>query len=136
MTPLNVILLPYVPYALLKVPSPNVNSYMTTFQYMVFIIVIYIIFFFGSCLLLPFAFLKALANKSLKFSKATTLKEKGMALANILVFIVAGFPFLILGMGTDLFYFWKNNFRTNLKKIIIEKINSSITNETTRTIKA
>ena len=46
-----------------------------------------------------------------------------------------GFPFMALGMGTDLYYFWKNNFRSNLKKIIIAKKDSSLTNESTRTMK-
>ena len=38
-------------------------------------------------------------------------------------------------MATDLYYFWKNNFRTNLKKIIINKKESTITNESIRTMK-
>ena len=108
---------------------------MTTLQYMVFIVVIYALFFIGSLAMCPFAFIKALFNKYQQFSKATTLKNKGMALVNTLVFIGIGGPSLLLGMGTDLYYFWKNNFRTNLKKIIIEKKLSTITNESTRNVK-
>ena len=63
MTPLNVIILPYVPYALFNKPSATVNTYMTTLQYMVFIIVIYALFFIGSVVMCPFAFVKALFNK-------------------------------------------------------------------------
>ena len=63
MTPLNVIVLPYVPYALFKQPSATVNTYMTTLQYMVFIIVIYALFLIGSIAMTPFAFVKALINK-------------------------------------------------------------------------
>jgi len=52
-----------------------------------------------------------------------------------MLFTVLGIPFLLLGMATDFYYFWKNNFRTNLKKIIIQKAVSSLTNESTRTMK-
>ena len=135
MTPLNVITIPYLPYALATMPSAETNTYMTTLQYMVFIIVIYMIFLAGSIAMMPFAFLKALINKVHKFSKATSVKEKGMCLANVILFLALGFPFLAIGMGTDLFYFWKNNFRSNLKKIIISRQESTITNESTRKIK-
>jgi len=135
MTPLNVIIIPYIPYAMAKKPSETLNTYMTTLQYMVFIIVIYVIFLAGSISMIPFAFVKAFFNKAIRFSKATEVKEKAMALAHVILFIGLGVPFLVLGMGTDLFYFWKNNFRSNLKKIIIQKKESSITNESTRTMK-
>jgi hypothetical protein len=101
----------------------------------VFILVIYALFFVGSIIMMPFAYLKALVNKGHKFMKATTMNEKGMAIAQLMVFTILGIPFLLLGMATDFYYFWKNNFRTNLKKIIIQKIDSSLTNESTRTMK-
>lgn len=135
MTPLNVIVLPYVPYAVFQEPSPKLNTSVTILQYLVFILVIYALFFVGSIIMMPFAYLKALVNKGHKFMKATTMNEKGMAMAQLLLFTVFGIPFLLLGMATDFYYFWKNNFRTNLKKIIIQKIDSSLTNESTRTMK-
>lgn len=135
MTPLNVIVLPYVPYAVFQEPSPKLNTSVTILQYLVFILVIYALFFVGSIIMMPFAYLKALVNKGHKFMKATTMNEKGMAAAQLLLFTVLGIPFLLLGMATDFYYFWKNNFRTNLKKIIIQKIDSSLTNESTRTMK-
>lgn len=119
MTPLNVIILPYIPYAMFKVPDSKLNTSVTILQYLVFILVIYAIFFIGSIVMMPFAFLKAVINKSHKFMKATTMNEKGIAMAHLFIFLVFGMPFLILGMATDFYYFWKNNFRSNLKKIII-----------------
>ena len=68
MSPLNIIILPFVPYALFKVPSAQLNTYMTILQYMVFIIVIYGLFFIGSLAMLPMSFLKALMYKANKFT--------------------------------------------------------------------
>ena len=66
--PLNIITLPFVPYALFKVPSTQMNNVMTFLQYMVFIIVIYGIFLIGSLAMLPLSFLKALMYKMNKFT--------------------------------------------------------------------
>ena len=38
-----------------------------------------------------------------------------MALGEILVFVVVGIPLQIMALGSDFYYFWANNFRSNLK---------------------
>jgi hypothetical protein len=50
-------------------------------------------------------------------------------------FLILGMPMLVLTLFSDFFYFWANNFRSNLKKIIIERQRSSLTNETIRQLK-
>tara|TARA_B110000285_G_C15119051_1_gene615952 strand:- start:1037 stop:1303 length:267 start_codon:yes stop_codon:yes gene_type:complete len=55
-----------------------------------------------------------------------------MALAEILVFVVIGIPLQIMGLGSDFYYFWANNFRSNLKQIIIVRKQSKVTNDTIR----
>ena len=42
-------------------------------------------------------------------------------------FIIFGFITLLLDLFTDCYYFWLNNFRTNLKKIVVESDKSNIT---------
>jgi hypothetical protein len=46
-----------------------------------------------------------------------------------LVYIVIGMPLLICGLASDFYYFWANNFRSNLKQIIIVRKQSYVTNE-------
>jgi hypothetical protein len=41
---------------------------------------------------------------------------------------------LFLNILSDFYYFWANNFRSNLKKIIIERKKSSLTNDSIRQI--
>jgi len=48
--------------------------------------------------------------------------------------MVAGLPLLFLNIFSDFYYFWANNFRSNLKKIIIERKKSSLTNDSIRQI--
>ena len=55
-----------------------------------------------------------------------------MALAEILVFVAVGIPLQIMGLGSDFYYFWANNFRSNLKQIIIVRKQSKVTNDTIR----
>jgi len=50
-------------------------------------------------------------------------------------FVVLGLIGLVFSLFSDLYYFWKNNFRSNLKKIIIERQRSTLTNNTIRELK-
>lgn len=45
--------------------------------------------------------------------------KKLIQLAHFLGYVVVGIPILILDSGSDFYYFWANNFRSNLKQIII-----------------
>jgi len=63
MTPLNLVVLPFVPYALFNKPSREMNNMITILQYSVLIVVIYVMFLFGSIVMMPFAFLKSLLVK-------------------------------------------------------------------------
>jgi len=121
MAPLNVVVLPFVPYALMKKPSENMNIMLTVLQYSVFIVIVYIVFLCGSLILVPFAFLKSLAIKGQLFMRADTIKEKGMAGAYFLGYAVLGLPLMMINTISDFTYFWANNFRSNLKKIVIER---------------
>ena len=48
--------------------------------------------------------------------------------------IVFGFVYLILDLIADIYYFWKNNFRLELKKIIIDRDNTMLSHQSLREI--
>ena len=52
-----------------------------------------------------------------------------MGLAEVLIYMVTGIPILVLGLASDFYYFWANNFRSNLKQIIIVRKESHLTIE-------
>lgn len=128
MSPLNLVVLPFVPYALFKKPSAAINSFITLLQYLIFIFAILVVFMAGNIILSPFAFLQSLMIKFRRFLKANTVKKQILTLFFFLGFLVLGFPGLIINMLADLYYFGVNNFRSNLKKIIIERKKSTLTN--------
>jgi len=41
-------------------------------------------------------------------------------------YVICGIPILLLDSGSDFYYFWANNFRSNLKQIIIIRKQSNI----------
>jgi len=135
MTPLNVAVMPFVPYALFKKPHPILNQLMMIIQWAVFILIIYAIFFIGSLLMLPFAYLKSLSVKAQLIFKGQNLRESVLNKLYFVGFMAFGFPSLIFSLGADMVYFWRNNFRSNLKKIIIERQRSTLTNDTIRELK-
>ena len=53
---------------------------------------------------------------------------------NYFIFIPLGAPILFFDTLVDLLYFWINNFRTNLKKIIIEKDKSTVSHRSLKEI--
>lgn len=135
MSPLNLVVLPFVPIALFKKPSVRMNSFITLLQYLIFIFAILIVFLVGNILLIPFAFLQSLLIKFRKFMKANTLKKQISTLAFFFMYLVLGMPGLAINMLADLYYFGVNNFRSNLKKIIIERKKSTLTSLSIRNIR-
>jgi len=121
MTPLNFVVLPFVPYALFVKPSKRFNTIIMILQYSVLIIIIYGIFLICSILLSPFAYIRSLGIKFGRISRASTFGETLKALLEFLVFFVFGVVLLVMNYVSDFYYFWANNFRSNLKKIIIER---------------
>ena len=125
MTPLNVVIFPFLPYGLLTKPSPHINIMLTILQYAVFIVIIYVAFLIGSIMLMPFAFVKSAALKFKIFLAAHEPKDQIMNGLAFFGFLILGIPSLTLNLISDFFYFWANNFRSNLRKIVIEKKDST-----------
>jgi hypothetical protein len=57
-----------------------------------------------------------------------------MKLAYFIGFAAVGMPILALNLFADFYYFWQNNFRSNLKKIIIEKTKSTLSSTSIKDI--
>lgn len=93
----------------------------TILQYSVLIIIICCFFLVLSILMVPIAYCRALAIKLSKISKAVTTTDLISSCIGAIFFAALGCPLLIIGLLSDFYYFWKNNFRSNLKKIIIER---------------
>jgi|APSaa5957512535_1039671.scaffolds.fasta_scaffold20972_4 hypothetical protein len=132
MTPLNCIVLPFVPYAMINKPSPELNKFTMVLQYSVFIVICYLAFFIGSIFMIPFAYIRCITTKAQHINKAPTLIKKIIVASQVLLYIVVGIPILIFDSGSDFYYFWANNFRENLKQIIIVRSSSNITNVSIR----
>ena len=114
MTPLNVVILPFMPVAIFGKPSKALNLLLSLVQYSVFITVVYALFLAGSVGMVPFAFLKGVGQKLSKFLGARGMVNTLKAGVQMLLFLAYGLPVLCLGLLSDLYYFWANNFRTNL----------------------
>lgn len=134
MAPLNIVVLPFAPLALFMKPSPRMNNILMVMQYSVFIILVCVIFMIGCVLMLPIAYFKSLSIKAQKLLLATSLRNKFLHLFKLVGFLAAGIPILTLNLVNDFYYFWLNNFRSELKKIIIERQNSDLTNDSIRQI--
>ena len=135
MIPLNFVVLPILPMAILTKPSEKMNNMIVIIQYSVLIVIIYIIFLIGSVVMTPFAYLKSVGQKIERLTKATTIREQILAGAELLIFVAFGLGILVLDLVADFYYFWANNFRSNLKKIIIERKKSTLTNDSIRQVK-
>ena len=95
----------------------------------------FLVFFVTSAVLLPFAYFKSLLYKLKQILKSQTTMEYAKSIAEVCSFLIFGLPVSLLTFITDCYYFWKNNFRDNLKKIVIEREPSTITNYSIHKIK-
>mmetsp|Transcript_12344 Transcript_12344/g.19178 ORF Transcript_12344/g.19178 Transcript_12344/m.19178 type:complete len:84 (-) Transcript_12344:1093-1344(-) len=79
-------------------------------QYVIFMLMPCTLFFIVSVVLIPVAWVVGVQDKMRSQSLET--KEK-------LKFMILGLFILLADFGADLYYFWLNNFRSDLNKIII-----------------
>lgn len=110
------------------------NSNLTILQYSFLILVIYVMFLAGSIVMTPFAFVKSLIFKFQQVMSARSTKEQALKMAMFIVYAALGLPILVLALFADFYYFWQNNFRSNLKKIIIEKTKSTLSSTSIKDI--
>lgn len=135
MTPLNVVVLPFVPYALFFQPSVKLNNLLMIAQYSVLINVFFVFFLAGSILMLPFAYLKGLYVKINLALRSVKKADRIKNWSKFFIFLFLGILILVINLFTDFYYFWMNNFRDNLNKIIIHKITSKLTSSSIKMIK-
>ena len=118
--PINIIQLPCIPLALIFRYGDNrlkeTNRLLMQTQYSIFMLVFYSLFIIVSICLIPFAWVFGIIDKVKSQTSSTPLKEK---ILNFGLFIPLGIPILFLDTLCDFYYFWKNNFRRDLQKIII-----------------
>ena len=85
--------------------------------------------------MIPFAFVKGLYVKINLAIRSVKREDRVKNWSKFFVFAALGLAILIINLFTDFYYFWKNNFRGNLNKIIIHKITSKLTMESIKTMK-
>lgn len=134
MAPLNIILMPFVPLALMRKPSKQFNTMLVIFQYSAFILIIFTIFMFGSICMLPFAYLQCLQIEFKKFMLQETTKKKVFFVVHLVLYSGLVILMLVMAIFADFYYFCANNFRSNLKKIIIDRKKSTLTIESIKQI--
>ena len=132
MPPINAIQFPFFPLAMsLRYMTPSLitfNEYIMIAQYCIFMIIFKVVFIITAQLLIPFAWIIGI------FDKLRTLNDNygREKLLNNICFIVLGPIILELDFIADCYWFWKNNFRTELKVIIIPKDKSLISHNSIR----
>jgi len=86
-----------------------------------FIVLIYVYYLFFSLVLIPVAFILSIIKKIKAINLITSKKEFKKKIMDHIFFFVFGPVILTFNVIGDAYYFWENNFRDNLKMIIVEK---------------
>ena len=126
--PLNALQIPFFPALfVLRYDTDilnRINEFVMKIQYVSFMLVLKLLFAVVSIALIPFAWIMGIVDKLMSIGWITNSNEK---LMNNYLFIPFGPVILALDVVADLYYFWINNFRQELKQIIIPKDESKIT---------
>lgn len=116
LTPADIVLIPFIPYALVFKPSPKLNDSLQKFQFYILLLIYYVIFTAGCIIMIPMAYLKSLGTKlhilsSRSFSNKDLLKNA----LNLIFYIILGIPILCLNFFADSAYFWAFNVSNNVQ---------------------
>lgn len=79
-------------------------------QYVMFMMIFFGVFMVVSVLATPAAYFVCMFDKIKTIGQQTSLEEK---IKNNLIFIPFGLPILYFDLIADMFYFWKNNFKSS-----------------------
>jgi hypothetical protein len=123
-----------VPVGIFSPPNPSFNNFVMKIQYICFILILFVGFSIISITLLPIAFLKSYVFKIQMIFKANSTYDQAIRLLTLFLFTIVGLPMMLLSFVVDCYYFWLNNFREHLKKIVIEREPSSINNTSIKRI--
>ena len=93
--------------------------------------IIFVGFIAISVILIPFAYVKSIVFKlrALLTMKNSTQKNLREAIYGFVFFVLTGILMLLADVFADSYYFWKNNFRSDLKKIVVDTEKNNITIE-------
>jgi hypothetical protein len=128
LTPLNIVFFPFLPLAIIdKFYTELVNKIALNIQYILLMMVVFTQFIIVSALLSPFAFLKSLTFKIQDVFRASNTSQLIHKALYVAEFFFLGIFSMIMTFLVDCIYFWINNFRVKLKKIIIDREPSTIT---------
>lgn len=98
LSPLNIIMLPFVPIFALFKPNPRLNTIVMKSQYLLLMLILFIAFNVISLILLPFAFLKSLIYKLQQvFKPHATPIEIAKSTAMFITFLFFG---IVIMLGT------------------------------------
>jgi len=101
------------------------------FQYIFFMSVNFMMFLIVSIALIPIAYVVGIVDK-VKHLRYLSKDDQRMNYG----FFIFGLVYLLLDLFADIYYFWHNNFRAGLKKIIIEVEDSTVSHKSLREIDA
>ena len=98
--------------------------------------IIFVVFIVVSIILVPFAYVKSVVFKlrALFTMKHPSHKDYNQAIYGFAFFIFTGIFTLLLDVIADSYNFWKNNFRSELKKIVVETEKNNISLESFKQI--
>ena len=71
-------------------------------------------------MLIPYAWILCIINKS-KAIQLSKFANKTWLMIDLLLFVILGPVILVLNTIVDSYYFWMNNFRSDLEKCVIKK---------------
>jgi len=106
-----------------------VNDIVMRIQYILFIVVLMVFFIVVSFLLIPVAWIVGCGDKAKSIKNQPNFHA---ALLNNYMWFPFGLLILTADCVADMWYFWTNMFREDLKQIIIPKEESTITHKSIR----
>lgn len=114
--------IPFLPLAVVdKWNTELVNTIAFNLQYIPLMMIVFSIFLIVSAFLLPFAYIKSLVFKIQQIFRAQNSSEMIKRTFVVVEFGFFGLLMMTLTFIADSIYFWINNYRVKLKKIIIDQ---------------
>lgn len=136
MTPADIVLVPFIPFALVWKPSEALNKNLEKLQYFVLLFIYYSWFMMGSMLMIPIAYGKSIVCKAI-YIRRNGREDKRKLVINCLelfFFIWFGLPILILNFFADTIYFYLFNMYDDVSTNEVTKQASLMTFDTCREI--
>ena len=134
--PFNIVLLPFIPFYMLKENTKKLNHLVFHLTYVPILLISFLLFFVFNMICIPFAYFKCVGSRFYQLSVHSPSMNLCKKYAQLVLFIVFGIPILLLNFCFDCYLFFEHSYQKDITHRMEKEIPVELQAETYNLLKS